>query len=198
MIIVKDDRSYMSSIDQLAIDKGIADLGIHSLRFHIEISEEEKLENRRMAKVLSREEWNARCEEWMQTKSKVIEKVIDLLNENFSIYQYKNKDISFSKDDWDLFFWCNKGDMSYVTLNPNEKRANEQQVNDINKVLDLIKVLETERNVVVYIQYTTRYNSEKVRELTSKVCLENTNKFLTYNGMNGKIKPIGKNVRGSV
>ena len=195
-ISVREDKSYLIDIDLISIENGVAELGIHSIRFSLELTEEQKQENRKIAKILTNEQWSERCKQSKIEEGKIIEKVIDLIHENFIIYQYKNENVSYSKDNWDLFFWCNCGDMSYVTLNPNEDRSNEQQIKDIERVLELLKTIETDKNIDLAIQYKIIYNEEKVREIVEPTYKQLKDKFIEYMGTSGKIKEIGKNYKG--
>lgn len=191
---IREDRSHLSDIDLLSIEKGIAKLGIYSIKFDVYLTEEEKQENRSESYVLTSEQWNTRCEQHKKEVSQKIEKIINLIHSNFVIYQYKNENIDYSKDDWDLFFWCNGSDMSYVTLNPNKKRTTEQQVKDINNVLKLIKGIDT--NIEVAIQYTTDYDKEKVKAIATAHYQTIKNKFINYMGL-GRIKEVGTSQDGS-
>lgn len=197
MIKIKEDMSYLGEIDLLSVEKGVAELGIHSIRFSNLLTEEEKTENSKAAETLSREDWSKRCDENRLKVAVKVEKIIDLIHENFVIYQYKNKDIDYSKDNWDLFFWSNSEDLSYVTLNPNEKRSNEQQIEDINKVLSLLKTINIE-GIQVHIQHKVIYKEEIVQDIVLNEYNNVKDKFINYNGLNGKIKEVGKNYRGKV
>jgi len=196
MIEIKKDMSYLSELDLLSVEKGIAELGIHSIRFSNNLTEEEKEENSKIAKILSREEWSKRCEKNRLKVGARIEGIVDLINENFTVYQYKNKNIHYSKDDWDLFFWSNCGDMSYVTLNPNSDRTNEEQIRDIDKVLTLIESVDIV-GVKVDIQYKVIYKNEMVKNIASEVYSNVKDKFVNYNGFTGKIKEVGKSYSGA-
>jgi hypothetical protein len=101
--MLREDRSYLSSLDNLAIEKGIAQLGIHSIRISRRAyTEAEKEENVKDSNVMSREEWNIRCDKIKETISLKIESLIKFLSTKFNIYQYEDK-ISYTSD-WDLFF----------------------------------------------------------------------------------------------
>ena len=187
--IIREDKSYLSDVDLVSIEKGIAELGIYSIRIGAYFTEEQKKENSEMAKLLSKEEWSERCERHKTETAEKVEKIVDAIHDNFVIYQYKNKEIDYSKDDWDLFFWCNYGDMSYVRLNPNKKRTNQKQIEGIYNVLELIKTIECE-GIDVAIQYTAKYNEEKVNEIVKNVYDKIEKTFVNYRGITGKIKEI--------
>lgn len=194
-IIIKEDKSYLSEVDLQAIKKGIAELGIHAIRLDREFTEEQKQKNRLLADSMNREEWAKHCKQSKKRTEKQIEKIIDTIHDNFMIYQYKDKDVSFSNDDWDLFFWCNQGDMSYVRLNPNEKRSNEQQIKDIEKVIELVKTIDCE-GIRLSIQYTVHYNESKTNEIVRQVYDTIKDTFISYMGTEGRIKEVGENLDG--
>jgi hypothetical protein len=186
MILIKEDKSFLSELDLAAINNGLAEMGIYSLRITNFFTEEQKQENRMESETLTREQWSERCEQSRQSAAVRVEKVVDTIHNKFMIYQYRNKDIDYRKDDWDLFFWCNTGDMSYVTLNSNDKRSNERQMSSMNNVLELLKGIDAE-GIQVTIQYTTIYNNEKVEEVVLEYCEKMKDKFIEYSGYIGKI-----------
>lgn len=196
-IKIKEDKSYLSEIDLLSVEKGVAELGIHSIRLNVEFTDEQKQENIKAADSLSRDEWSNRCEKSKNKQAEKIKKVIDAINENFKIYQYKDDSLNYSGDNWDLYFWCNSGDMSYVTLSPNKKRVNEQQIKDINNVLEFIKTLDSEEGVNLNIQYTAIYDVEKVENIVNDVFTKVKDQFISYMGSKGKIKEVGTSHTGS-
>ena len=195
MIKVKKDMSYLSEIDLLAVEKGVAELGIHSIRLSNILTEEEKEENSRIAKIISSEDWSKRCAERMKVVADKIEKIVDTINENFAIYQYKKNEFEYSSDTWDLFFWCNCGDMSYVTLNPNDSRSNDQQIKDIDNVLSLLQKIEIE-GIQVHVQHNVTYKDEKVWNIVKEEYGKVKDKFISYDGITGKIKEVGKTYTG--
>lgn len=196
-IVIKEDKSYLSDVDLKAVEKGLAEMSVHSIRLEYEYTEEQKQENKRMADLLSREEWAKRCEEKRLIESKAVEKVVKFINEHFKIYKYKDNDFAYSSDEWDLFFWCNNGDMSYVRLSPNRNRSNKQQLEDIESVLRLVKNISSE-NVVISIQYDVEYNDEKVKEIVERVYNNIQDQWVQYMGFEGKVKKIRKGHDGDV
>lgn len=139
---------------------------------------------------MTREQWIARCEQAKQECGQKVEKLVDLLNEQFIVYQYKNKEISYRNDNWDLFFWCNSScgerDMSYVTLSPNDKRTNEQQIETVNAMINLLKEIDV-KGIQVAIQYHAIYDKNKEEEIALEYCEKMKDKFIVYGGWDGKI-----------
>lgn len=190
MIKIRDDKSYLSGLDVKAIENGIAELGVYSLRITNFFTEEQKQENSKIYETLTREQWFQKCEQTKQSAAEKVETIVDSIHNNFMIYQYKNKDVNYRNDNWDLFFWHNTGDMSYVTLNPNDKQSNEQQKQLINSVLNLVKEINIE-GIEVTIQYKAIYNEEKVNNITLEYCEKVKNTFIAYGGYIGKIQEMG-------
>lgn len=190
MIKIKEDKSYLSSLDLAAINNGIAEMGIHSLKITNFYTDEQKQENLKESKLLTREQWNERCDRVKKSIAEKVEKLIDAINDTFIIYQYKNREVDYSKFEWDLFFWCNSGDLSYVMLNPNSKRSIEQQKETIYKVLELLKALDVE-GIQATIQYNTIYDQEKVKETVLDYCEKMKDTFINHGGYIGKIVQVG-------
>lgn len=187
MVLIREDKSYMSETDLQAIDKGIAELGVFSLRISKTFTEEEKKHSSHLYET-DRASWREHAIISNQKTSEMIEKVIDALSQQFVIYQYKDKSVEYSKKEWDLFFWCNKGDMTYVTLNPNKDRDLERQNNDIKQVLNALS--EIPYAIDVAIQYTACYHQDRLKTEVKKAFQLMDGKFVNYIGMTGKVKEV--------
>ena len=158
---INEDRSYLSHTDVLAFDKGVAYLGIHSLRLVVT----------------------------GQPSAQVMEHIIDTIASQFVVYQYKDKSITFAKDDWDIFFWSNE-DMSYVRLSPNTKRPMERQGKDMYATLNIISQLKV-YNLSVTIQYKAEYDMGKVNDMAKQYAESVQGKFITVGTMGvGKLKEV--------
>jgi len=198
--MIKEDKSYLSKLDLLTIEKGIAQLDIHSLRFdRVDFTEEEKEENRRIANIVSQEEWERLCDENKRRTAMKIEPIIESLSNKFDIHQYKDSSMGHYQSDWDLFFWCNndnKGrDMSYVTLSLNENRIVERRILDVEQVLNYIKEIGFD-GVNITIQYTATYNDDKVREIALEYAEKVKNTVVQLMGYSGKIKKVSNDQYG--
>lgn len=190
MINVRKDMSYVSELDLKAIENGLADLSVHSLRITNFYTEEQKKENLNISHTLTREQWSAFCEENRKAIATKVEPIIDIISQSFMIYQYKDKSVDYRKDDWDLFFWCNCGDMSYVTLSSNDKRTTDKQMDTVNAVLDLIKSIDMD-GIEVIIQYTAIYNESLVGAVILEYCEKMQDKMIDFGGHTGKIIKYG-------
>jgi hypothetical protein len=189
MILIQEDESYLSNLDLAAIDKGIAEMAVYSLRITNYFTEEQKQNNSATFDTVTPEQWKENCEKNKQAIAGKIKFVVDQINQKYMIYQYINKNVDYSKDDWDLFFWCNNGDMSYVTLNTNTEQTLEKQNEMIGEVLDLIRTIEIE-GLQVTIQYTAIYDKNKVEEIVCNYCEEVKGSFIEYGGRIGKINVL--------
>jgi hypothetical protein len=165
--MIKDDKHLISKVDLLAIEKGIAQLDVHSLRVSTRKSNAAKIES-----------------------------LLDAMAVKHKIYQYKDKTISYRQYGWDLFFWCNHDsegrDYSYVTLDTNKKRSVEQRAVDVAKALEDMQQIGLE-GIEVYIQYMTTYDSNKVKIIVLDYLAKTADKPVEMMGQKGKIKPVGTN-----
>jgi len=192
---IREDKSYLSELDLLAIEKGIAKLDVHNIRISREsFTEEQKEENHELADNVSSVEWSRICDENREKTSQKIETLIERLSKKFIIHQYENDSMEHYSSNWDLFFWCNnnnKGsrDYSYVTLGFNTKRTVEERQTDIKKVLEYVQGIGFD-GISIAIQYTAKYDDAKVKEIALKYCQTVKNKFINYMGI-GKIKEVG-------
>lgn len=138
--MIREDKSYLSKIDLLAIEKGIAKLDINSIRMEREISKKERIENKKLFETLSKEEWERLCYNKKRRASLIIKPIIDILDKNFIIYQYKKK-ISYN-DVYDLFFNGDINCLSSARISFNGKKSLEERQNDINQVINCLKKID--------------------------------------------------------
>ena len=199
---IREDKSYLSSLDLLAIEKGIAKLDVYSIRIDREqFSEEEKIENQRIAKTVSREEWSILCDQNKERTAQKIEPLIESLNEKFVIHQYKDNGMEHYRSNWDLFFWCNGGnkgrDYSYITLSTNKNRTVEERQSDIKRVLDYVQEIGFE-GIEIIIQYTATYNNDMVKQIAINYFAKVQDTFINYMGYLGRLKVISQNSQGEI
>lgn len=167
---IEDNYYYISELDKKLIDRGLASLDVHSVHlggFHGE-----------------------------ETAMK-IKKIVDMLNGKFLIYQYEKKEngnyICSYSDNWDLFFWSN-GNLTYpltdtrLSFNENHRNYEERQ-KDLQRLIDILKEYEDE-SVTVKIQYKTLYHEEELQKVAEEAYDKLKNKFIYFNGSEGKIKPV--------
>lgn len=187
---IKHDYSYMDlgGSGNKMIEKGYAELDIHSINFSRHLTEEEMETNGEMAKILSSEEWSKRCEDGKMETNKHLIKTMDLLKEKYNIYNLTTDDY---REDWDLFFSPRgSGDyFDYVKMNFNSRRSIEQNMKLLNKVLEIIKNIDN-NYIACRVQYTTRNKEDRINQKVIEISEELLEKTIEYNGMKGKIKVI--------
>ena len=198
--MIREDKHYLSNDNIIAIERGFAKLDIHSIRISREnFTEEEKAENSRIYNTLTREEWSKRCEDTASMTASKIEPLVESLSKKFNIYQYKNDDMDY-RSKWDLFFWCNgdnRGrDFSYVTLSTNDTKKLEERLLDIEHVLNYIKEIGF-AGLDIAIQYSIKYDDEKLKEMASDYFEKIKNTVIEYSGYMGKIKDMGIDYMGN-
>ncbi|MBU3186611.1 hypothetical protein [Clostridium estertheticum] len=198
--MIREDRSYLSKSDLLAIEKGFAMLDVHSIRLSsVRFTEEEKAENFRTHETMPIKEWEARGNIISQRTALIIEPLIEALSKKYVIYQYEHDKMEY-KSNWDLFFWCNYGkddkrDFSYITLSPNGNRSLDERLEGVENVIKSIKEIGC-KGIDVIIQYTAKYNKEKVNEVALSYFEKVKNTFINYSFYIGKIKEGGMDYKG--
>lgn len=192
--MIREDKSYLSSSDLLAIEKGYAALDIHSLRIDREdFTEEEKAENRKNYDTMTKEEWSKHCSITPHKTALEIKGLIEVLDKNYAIYQYNKDDKMDYRSNWDLFFWCNGGDdedgrdLSYITLTANSSRTLQERLKGVNDVIETIKEIGY-NGLDIAIQYTVKYDNIKITEVAANYFERVKNTFIKCSGYDGKIK----------
>lgn len=102
-------------------------------------------------------------------------KIMELLEENFKVYQYKNKD---NYEERELFFWTNSSitnNFRYFTIGFKEK-AISKNYNMIDKLLMLLIDNLSMLDFEVYIQYTNELSKEKIKNYLN-TCVFDINKM---------------------
>lgn len=192
-----DDYHYITEISNKMIEKGLANLDLHSIRLNTHLTEEQMQENSTAADLLTREEWSMRCSDFEALQNKKLEKIIDLLSKHFVIYQYKDKNISYCNRnnqtnqngyEWDLYCNFGSGRDARLSFN-NHGKTLSQRYEDLNKIKELLKGYE-ENSIMINIQYTQTFHEEELKETAQNVYFKIKDKFITFSGMTGKIKPV--------
>lgn len=199
--MIIEDKGYLSSLDLLAIDRGIAQLDVFMLRLGREsLTEEEKTHNVQLAKTLSSGAWQLHCDRIKKDTAQKIHALLEALSPKFIIYQYK-KDYTNYRDDWDFFFWCNCNsdgrDYSYVTLSTNKNRTLEQRIEDVKRIIGTMQKTGLD-GIEVAIQYTATYDKDKVKGINASYLCRALNRPVEMMGHRGKIKPVGVYSNGDI
>jgi hypothetical protein len=198
-MIIKEDFSYVEN-DMKFIDRGYAQLDVHSIRIDRYFTEEQKAENVRTANAMP-DQWGKHCDEMAQHIGEKVQSIVEYLSETFTIYQYKKDGSIPYNSDWDLFFWCNYKhygrDYSYITLSFNSKRTVAQRISDKDRVIEILNThFASMEGVIAYIQYSATYDDKKVKETVNNYIPTILNTFINYAGHEGKIKSVGENRYG--
>lgn len=194
-MLVKHDYSYLGSNEKL-IEKGYAELDIHSISFDRHYSEEEKENNRKLSESMTREQWNNHCDESAKKIYNQMLPIKELLNSKYDIHQINEEKSSMEhyRSDWDLYFYSNEGwngkdYFDHIKISFNEKRTVEQNKKLLESILNLLESMEI-KNVYCRVQYTVRVNEKEVHEKSIEICEKLLEKTIEYNCMKGKIKVV--------
>ena len=203
-MLIKHDYSYMN--DKELIEKGCAELDIHSLSFDRCYTDEEKQNNSSIYDTMTSQEWNLHCEKASEEIYNQMLPIMQLLNNKYNIHQTTEETSTMEhfKSNWDLYFWSNRGwnGKSYfdnMRMSFNEKREVQQNINLLKEIISLLEELEV-KNVACRIQYTIRLNEDKIKNKGMEICKNLLDTNIDYMGMKGKIKIIDKvnNIYGFV
>ena len=192
---ITHDYSYLRNGEKL-IEKGYAEMDIHSLNFDRYYTEEEKENNRKRSHTMSTEQWNSHCEEISKTIYSRLTLIIEMLDSKYDIYQVSEEKSTteYYKSDWDLYFWSNKGwnnkdYYDHMKMSFNKKRTVEQNKKLLNEILEMLEQLDV-KNVSCRVQYTARKDEEKIKTTATKICESLVNKPVLLKGIEGKIKVV--------
>lgn len=189
---IEHDYHYINANENLLIEKGYGKISIHSIHFDKHYSEEQKEKNRQIAESMTSEQWSRHCEEIAKDFSKPIENILKIFLNKYSIFQ-ASENVSY-KSDWDLHFWSNKGwngkdYMDCFSLSFNTNRSVEKNIALLNEIIPLVESMEYE-NIGCRIQYNAVLDKEKIEREAKEICEKLTGKFITYCGIEGKIKVV--------
>lgn len=179
---IKHDYSYLNDGEKL-IDRGYAELDIHSINFGKYFTEEIKNNNRMIANTLSREEWGKHCDNAKIETEKQLQKIIEILGSKYSMYGYNEKNY---KSDWDLFLSMRS---AYMQIPFNKNRSVEQNKQLLNELLELIEGIDN-NHLECTVQYTARKNEDKIESDANNIIEKLLEKPITYKGMEGRIKLV--------
>ncbi len=183
-MIIKHDYSYLDLFnDNKLIEKGYAELDIHSINFRKHFTEEIKENNRKQAEILSKEDWNKHCDNAKIETEKQLQKIVEILGNKYVVYGY-NEDKY--KSDWDLFLSMRS---AYMQIPFNKNRSVEQNRQLLNELLELIEQIDN-THLECTVQYTARENEDKIEIDANNIIEKLLEKTVTYKGMEGKIKLV--------
>ena len=206
-MLIKEDKSYLTTTDKKAIEQGIAVLAVHSIRLDRHYTEEEKKQNLQQAQKMSSEEYNKMVR---ATACKLGERhkvALDALEQSGLVLGQYHHPADLNTD-YDLWFWCNcrteyktdddpnGRDLSYVTLSLNSERRTLEQCNTIvETAIEVLKKIEAVNSVAI-IQYEAIYYKDKLREAATAFAESCAGKFVNYGFEVGKIVKIDPEYNG--
>jgi hypothetical protein len=195
---IKHDYSYLGVNADKLITMGYAEMSVHSLHFDRDLSEEEKQENRSQSEILTKEQWSERCDNFSKYLSTQLKSVAQYFADNYDVHQVDEKTSTMEhfRSDWDLYFYSNKGwnnkdYFDYFSIDFNEKRTAISIMALMVKITDVLAVMEI-KNVSCRVQYSIKYNEEKLKEDAIKIVESIKGNFIKYSGMDGKFKLVNE------
>lgn len=196
---IKHDYSYITASSEKLAQHGFGKQTVFSLTLGRYFSEAERQENSRIANSCTREEWSARCDALSKSLDKPLTEIMKVLCQKYDIHQTspETDTIKHYRSEWDLFFWSNRGwngqdHMDTVQLTFNDERPIEYRAKVLETLLLMLEEMEY-KNIGCRIQYCIILDDKKIFETAESVYNEAlAGKFLRYNGLEGKIKIIGK------
>lgn len=196
---IKHDYSYITASSEKLAQHGFGKQTVFSLTLGRYFSEAERQENSRIANSCAREEWSARCDALSKSLDKPLTEIMKVLCQKYDIHQTspETDTIKHYRSEWDLFFWSNRGwngqdHMDTVQLTFNDERPIEYRAKVLETLLPMFEKMEY-KNIGCRIQYCIILDDKKIFETAESVYNEAlAGKLLRYNGLEGKIKIVGK------
>lgn len=186
-----DDMSYTNPD---LIERGLMVAVPFQVRLDRYFTDEEKAANKAYAETHTDEEWVARCDEIREALAAEIIKVLDLLEQHFTIGQYKNNGYG---NDYDLWFWCNSlytttsgrltgNDYSYVTLSIFADKSAENGNRIFNEIRELLADYDAP-NVQAIFQYSQNEIEPAIEAEAKRIFESCKGKFIKYDSYTGKL-----------
>lgn len=199
------DHSYVSQAEREFISRGYACESFYSLRFSFVYTEAQKAENRAYAETVGTESdaWSVHAAASARRRSEHMERIVNLLAQNFKIYQYDKEETVPYNSDWDLFFWCNDfsstmqgllsgRDYGYFTLAFNDKHDHERRQKVYNRAMRILELFSDDENLHIAVQYTAIMDDAKIKRDAALAGLGIAGRNCVYKGMEGRVETNGE------
>lgn len=199
------DHSYVSQAEREFISRGYACESFYSLRFSFVYTEAQKAENRAYAETVGTESdaWSVHAAASARRRSEHMERIVNLLAQNFKIYQYDKEETVPHNSDWDLFFWCNDfsstmqgllsgRDYGYFTLAFNDKHDHERRQKVYNRAMRILELFSDDENLHIAVQYTAIMDDAKIKHDAALAGLGIAGRNCVYKGMEGRVETNGE------
>lgn len=191
---IKRDFELISKVGKAMVSQGLAEISAFSLDFCRYFSEEEKRTNLEHAKNMDSKEYGNECARFDKFIYNQLLLIATKLDEHYDIHQISSEKSTSAhyQSDWDLFFYSNRGwnkksYYDYMKISFNEKRLPKQNLILLGQVVHLLKNISAP-NVLCTIRYQTSYHTKQISEVAEKIFKNNQNRFVTFNGMTGRIR----------
>ena len=199
------DHSYVSQAEREFISRGYACESFYSLRFSFVYTEAQKAENRAYAETVGTESdaWSVHAAASARRRSEHMERIVNLLAQNFKICQYDKEETVPYNSDWDLFFWCNDfsstmqgllsgRDYGYFTLAFNSEQAPEQRRKIYDRAMRILELFSDDENLHIAVQYTAIMDDAKIKHDAALAGLGIAGRNCVYKGMEGRVETNGE------
>ena len=199
------DHSYVSQAEREFISRGYACESFYSLRFSFVYTEAQKAENRAYAETVGTESdaWSVHAAASARRRSEHMERIVNLLAQNFKIYQYDKEETVPYNSDWDLFFWCNDfsstmqgllsgRDYGYFTLAFNSEQAPEQRRKIYDRAMRILELFSDDENLHIAVQYTAIMDDAKIKHDAALAVPRIAGRNCVYKGMEGRVETNGE------
>lgn len=199
------DHSYISQTGQEFISHGYACESVYSLRFSFVYTEAQKAENRAYAETVGTESdaWSVHAAASARRRSEHMERIVNLLAQNFKICQYDKEETVPYNSDWDLFFWCNDfsstmqgllsgRDYGYFTLAFNDKHDHERRQKVYNRAMRILELFSDDENLHIAVQYTAIMDDAKIKRDAALAVPRIAGRNCVYKGMEGRVETNGE------
>ena len=199
------DHSYVSQAEREFISRGYACESFYSLRFSFVYTEAQKAENRAYAETVGTESdaWSVHAAASARRRSEHMERIVNLLAQNFKICQYDKEETVPHNSDWDLFFWCNDfsstmqgllsgRDYGYFTLAFNSEQAPEQRRKIYDRAMRILELFSDDENLHIAVQYTAIMDDAKIKHDAALAVPRIAGRNCVYKGMEGRVETNGE------
>ena len=199
------DHSYVSQAEREFISRGYACESFYSLRFNFVYTKEQQAENRAYAETVGTESdaWSVHAAASARRRSEHMERIVNLLAQNFKICQYDKEETVPHNSDWDLFFWCNDfsstmqgllsgRDYGYFTLAFNDKHDHERRQKVYNRAMRILELFSDDENLHIAVQYTAIMDDAKIKHDAALAVPRIAGRNCVYKGMEGRVETNGE------
>lgn len=199
-MIIKHDRSYISAISFELMNRGYAELSVHSIHFDRHYNDEEKKRNSETYASMTREEWGVHCDQIAESFVVPMSEILQRFAGKYDIHQVspEKSTMEHYRSNWDLY--CNRRGMrgydglhrfESFTLTFNDKRTPAENKKLLEEILRMVEGLEY-KNIACRVQYSAYLYQEKIEEAAAIAFDSLNGKLINYLGSSGKIRLVGE------